>query len=121
MPRGGFRPGAGRPRKGAEGKAGQNVRAAKAAIDADPVSADAVLADDQVSPLEFLLNMVNDPSASPADRFRAAVAAAPYVHARAEAAVAGKKEQRKETAQKASDGGKFGVPSAPKLIVNNGS
>ena len=32
----------------------------------------------------------------------------------------GKKAQRQENAQRASSGGKFGVPNAPKLVVNNG-
>lgn len=73
------------------------------------------------TPLEYMLSVMNDRLADDARRDKMAIAAAPYVHGKAAEAAPGKKEQRKETAQKASSGGKFGVPSAPKLIVNNGA
>lgn len=111
MARGGYRPGAGRPRK----EAGTVPAATEKTVTRPRKSLGGL------SPLEYMLGVMNDEDADAARRDRMAQAAAPYVHARAEAAAAGKKEQRKETAQKASDGGKFGVPSAPKLIVNNGS
>lgn len=74
-----------------------------------------------LTPLEYMLGVMNDDEADCARRDRMAMAAAPFVHARAGDVAPGKKEQRKETAQQASSGGKFGVPSAPKLIVNNGA
>ncbi|OWJ71386.1 hypothetical protein CDV50_10290 [Haematobacter massiliensis] len=74
-----------------------------------------------MTPLEYMLGVMNDGDADDARRDRMAMAAAPFVHARASDVAPGKKEQRKETAQQASSAGKFCVPSAPKLIVNNGA
>lgn len=52
-----------------------------------------------LSPLEHLLAIMNDPSADPARRDKAAVSAAPYCHARV--ADKGVKAQQAETAEKA--------------------
>ena len=104
MARGGYRAGAGRPR----GTSTKDVvkeakREAKKA---------------NMSPLEYMLNVMNDDAAEVERRDRMAQAAAPYVHAKAADVAPGKKEQ-KETAAREAAGGKYSVPAAPKLVVNN--
>jgi hypothetical protein len=121
MPRGGYRPGAGRPRK-TDATTKAVVKAKKAAAKPDPVEAEpVVLADGQVSPLEYLLSVVNDTGLDASERMRAAVAAAPYVHARASDIVAakGKKEQKQEAAETVAASGKFAPRGGPRLAVNN--
>jgi len=108
MARGGYRPGAGRPKKdGGETKASLMAEADREARKRD------------LSPLEYMLEVMNDPETPPDRRDRMAVAAAPYVHAKAEAEVKGKKEQRQANAEKAANGGKFAAPTGPKLVVAN--
>lgn len=63
MPRGGARPGAGRP------KGSKNLS----------ISIDKPILDG-IQPLDFLLSLVANPDVPPALRFEAAKAAAPYVH-----------------------------------------
>lgn len=71
MPRGGARPGAGRPKGSGKGSPKAQGRQQIA------------LAQSQgLTPLEFMLRVMNDPDEDPARRDRAAQAAAPYVHAR---------------------------------------
>lgn len=113
MARGGFRPGAGRPRKSGPGKA---VDAACVAVNAAaPEAASVEVHAGQVTPLEYLLRLVNDATASAGDRFKAAVAAAPYIHARAGDTLKGKKEQAQEAAEKAATG-KFAPRTGPRLV-----
>lgn len=107
MARGGYRPGAGRPKK----EAGETERAVREAASR--------VGGDDVTPLEFLLSVVNDAGADFADRMRAAVAAAPYVHARAEVTAGGKKEQKQAEAERVATGGKFAPRSRPKLVASN--
>jgi hypothetical protein len=74
-----------------------------------------------LSPLEYMLQVMNDDGADDARRDRMAVAAAPYVHGKAPDAPAGKKEQRQKAAEeKASSGSKFAPPAPPRVVVNNG-
>ena len=87
MPKGGARPGAGRPKKGVH-------------LPAKMILTEAMLAG--MSPLEYMLAVMRDPGADEARRDRMAQAAAPYVHARAEAA--GKKQQAEEFAATAERG-----------------
>ena len=54
----------------------------------------------RMTPLERLLAVMRDPSADPARRDRAAIAAAPYCHPRA--AETGKKARKAEEAKRAS-------------------
>lgn len=122
MARGGYRPGAGRPRKTGEGQA---VKAARAAVKAEAVPAAAPVVADapavmealagNVTPLEYLLSVVNDLNAEEGDRFKAAVAAAPYVHVRASDVPKGKKEAAQETAEGAATG-VFAPRSGPRLV-----
>jgi hypothetical protein len=87
MPKGGPRPGAGRPRK-------------VDAIPAKLVLTEAMLIG--MSPLEYMLSVMRDQSADAARRDRMAQCAAPYVHARADAP--GKKQQADEIAATAERG-----------------
>lgn len=108
MARGGYRPGAGRPRK----------EAGKAPTMANDESAHKPRKSfGGKTPLEYMLSVMNDPVAEDARRDRMAMAAAPYIHGKAADAAPGKKEQRQEAAEKAA--GKFAPRSRPKLAVSN--
>ena len=87
MPKGGARPGAGQPKKGVQ-------------LPAKMILTEAMLSG--MSPLEYMLAVMRDPGADEARRDRMAQAAAPYVHARAEAA--GKKQQAEDLAATAERG-----------------
>lgn len=119
MARGGFRPGAGRPRKSRD-----EVAEKTGAVEKDlPQAAEAVVHSEATtfSPLEYLLSVLNDPTAHKDQRFRAAIAAAPYVHPKAEGDAKGVKEKRQEAAKAAAGGGsKFATRKGPQLAVNNG-
>ncbi len=56
------------------------------------------------SPLDYMLDVMNDPGADEARRDKMAVAAAPYVHVRADAAKPGKKEEAEMAALTAERG-----------------
>ena len=62
------------------------------------------LASGRMSPLAYMLTVMNDPDADPARRDRMAVAAAPYVHVRAATARPGKKEVAEQVALTAERG-----------------
>ena len=83
MPKGGYRAGAGRPRGSA------TVRLHPKAQQAP-------------DPLDYLLGVMRDPEADPARRDRAAIAALPFVHARADAG--GKKAAAEAAARHAEAG-----------------
>jgi len=70
-----------------------------------------------MSPLEYMLSVMNDAGADPSRRDRMAQAAAPFVHARA--GEAGKKEAAAENAKKVAQG-RFAPAAPPKLVVSNG-
>lgn len=111
MARGGYRPGAGRP-KGSTSKpkaAGSAKPAAKRKTKAAP---------DDKAPLDYMLGVMNDPDADDARRDRMAIAAAPFVHARAGEEKSGKRAQAKDRAAAAAEG-RFASPPPPKLVVNN--
>lgn len=110
MARGGYRPGAGRPRKEA-GKAPAMVNEDAAHKPRKSLGGK--------TPLEYMLSVMNDQSAEDARRDRMAMAAAPYVHGKAADAAPGKKEQKQARAEEAA-GGKFAPRARPKLAVNNG-
>lgn len=58
----------------------------------------------KMKPLEYMLTVMNDETAEAARRDRMAMAAAPFVHAKAEAATPGKKEQAAIAATTAEKG-----------------
>lgn len=103
MPRGGFRPGAGRPKEG--GKAPAKKR---------PVAESAAASDD---PVAFLVRLMNDVSEDVRVRADAAKALLPYKHAKK--GEGGKKDARDDAAKKVAGGGKFAPAQGPRLVVNN--
>lgn len=103
MPRGGARPGTGGARPGA-GRPRKNVTPEKIAA-STPAAAPVVrVKSGQMTPLEYMLGVINDVGADEARRDRMAQAAAPYVHPKAEAETQGKKAQRQAAAQTAERG-----------------
>jgi len=55
-------------------------------------------------PLDYMLSVIRDPTATQERRDRMATAAAPYCHARLSDAPKGKKDQREEAAETAGIG-----------------
>lgn len=102
MPRGGYRAGAGRP-KGSSPSAPEpnrtriNIAAKKAGL----------------SPLDYMLQVMNDEEADASRRDRMAVAAAPFVHAKPGDAPKGKKEEAEEASRSAGVGTDWGSDLAP--------
>lgn len=68
------------------------------------------------TPLEYALDVMNDPTQDELRRDRMAVAAMPFVHLKK--GEGGKKEQSADSAEKAQKG-KFSPTAPPKLVVNN--
>lgn len=100
MSRGGFRPGAGRPKKSGPGqKKGQSGVAVET---------------ENLTPLDYMLKVMNDPAADRDRRDRMAIAAAPFVHNRGDGK--GKKDERQERAKSAASG-KFATSSPPLRAV----
>lgn len=108
MARGGFRAGAGRPKRGSKPMVAKDL---PAEIKQVYIAASGDL---KITPLEFLINAMNDSNLDFIDRMRAAAIAAPFVHAKA--GEKGKKDERKDAAEKAASG-KFATPMAPKLAI----
>lgn len=104
MARGGYRPGAGRP------KSARVKTKIEVAVQARDV---------EQTPLEYMLGVMNDEAADKARRDRMAIAAAPFVHARSEGEQEGKKAQRQARAAEATSSGKYAVRPGPKLVVDN--
>lgn len=97
MPRGGPRPGAGRPRREPlpTVKTAPDIRAAAKAA--------------KLSPLDYMLAVLNDETADEARRDRMAQAAAPYVHAKpAPLGDGGKKGEAQVAAATAGAGSDWG-------------
>jgi phage terminase small subunit len=109
MPRGGYRPGAGRP-KGSKNKPKQ----ARTAASAQTTATGTATAED-VDPLSYLLKVMNDPSAEQTRRDRMAIAAAPLVHVKP--TELGKKAKRTEDAKKLLEGGRFAPAQAPLVLT----
>lgn len=70
---------------------------------------------EDLSPLEYMLRVMNDPKTDQEMRLRAASLAAPYVHSRKGEGL-GKKEEKGERAAKAGQG-RFAPSAAPLKIV----
>src|SRR3954466_1818545 len=87
--RGGYRPGSGRPKRSTQSRRDRIVTAP---------------APGRLSPLDYMLAVMNDPDADDARRDRMAIAAAPYVRARAADAKPGKKEEGEQAARTAERG-----------------
>lgn len=80
-------------------------------LDAEPLRT-------KMDPLEYLLAVMNSPSIEPERRDKAAIAAAPYMHERADSKgkKLGKKEQQKEAAATAL-AGRFSTGSTPANVI----
>lgn len=108
MARGGYRPGAGRPK-------GTTKAAAKADAPA-AIKREAKKAG--LTPLDYMLQVMNDAEADDARRDRMAIAAAPFVHVKpAEVQGGVKAERQKRGEEVASSGGRFSAPSPPLRLV----
>lgn len=131
MPRGGARPGAGRPRKQpAEVPAKKRTPTKKDA--APPVDVDGYKTDPNwpfgqerppepqdlsgLMPLDFLLQVMRDPEEDKGRRMQAATLAAPYCHPKK--GESGKKEQKADAAKKVA--GRFTAAAPPKLVAAGG-
>ena len=103
MPRGGARPGAGRPK----GSGKPLPKAPKAVAIAANAS--------NLTPLDYMLAIMRDDSQAPELRAKMAVAAAPYVHPKPGDVAKGKKEQAEDAAKTAGQGTEWGDDLAAPL------
>lgn len=122
MARGGFRPGAGRPKSAAKrtpaDKAKRSiVSAAQVVAATDEPTKGAVKKFDTA--LDFAMAIINDADALMSDKIKLAVAVLPFQHPRLEGMAPGKKDIQASAAREAAKG-KFAPPAGPRLAVNNG-
>lgn len=144
MARGGYRPGAGRPKlteaEKAERKARKAASAPKAktapaarraggsvnepsagvATNEVPTEAAADAASQDMTPLDYMLSVMRAPDADAARRDRMAIAAAPFMHPRKEPVGEGKREKAALDAKDAVSRGKFSAAPPPKLAAVGG-
>lgn len=105
MARGGYRPGAGR-------KANP-----ESVVDGDDTM---VFLDQHFdSAKDFFMAVINEPRLDIKIRMNAATAVIPFQEERVSEKSVGKKEKRQERALESATGGKFAVPSPPKIAVDN--
>lgn len=117
MARGGFRPGAGRPK--GTGKTSKPVTKAEKVLSAAAPDVPATIESKRFkTALEFAMATINDAGADMADKVRLAIAAMPFQHPKLADVGQGKKEQAAEAA-KAAGSGRFAAPAPPKLAVDN--
>lgn len=107
MARGGYRPGAGRPK-------GSGKKAITVTERPEEVAALAKTAG--MTPLEYMLTVMCDAGADPHRRDRMAVAAAPFFHPRMAERERGKKDRDADKAKEAA--GKFVPRPAPLKLVS---
>lgn len=117
MARGGVRPGAGRPKKGVKTAKAEALEAAARQVPDLPVAPPEPGEEVSLTPLEYMLRVMNDPKADDARRDRMAQAAAPFVHARSGENT--KRDERSTAAKKVAAGGRFTPLEPPKLVVSN--
>lgn len=104
MASGGYRPSAGRP-KGAKAPKAKPIKV--------PSDIKTAARKSGMTPLDYMLTVMNDVTAESERRDRMAVSAAPYVHARPSDTAGGKKEQQLAEAEKVTGSGKFATPPPP--------
>ena len=104
MPRGGYRPGAGRP------KGSKTVAKLAKVIGSDPNAADVetLARTSGLTPLEYMLTVMRDETQDPDRRLSMAIAAAPYVHAKPGETLKGKKAAAQFAALTAGQGTAWG-------------
>ena len=113
MARGGYRPGAGRPRSSTSSKLTASLMPGiKVQTSAHNTEVPEIQPGWQ-TPLEYMLTVLNDPNADPSRRDRLAIAAAPFVHGRPADAKPGKKKMAEEAAKSAGIGSDWGDDLAP--------
>lgn len=110
MPSGGYRPNSG-PQKGTKYKPRKPKKEPKSTI---PPDIQAEAAAENLDPITYLTRLMNDPTADPDRRDRAASLLLPYFHSR-KGEGKGKKDEIEERAKRASDG-KF-APSKPPIAL----
>ena len=112
MARGGYRPNSGPP-KGTK----YRPRGSKKKTKPDEISQDIVdeAEAENLSPLEYMLNVMNDELADKNRRDRMAIAAAPFQHSRKGEGL-GKKDEASERA-KTAGAGRFSTSASPKLTM----
>lgn len=112
--KGGYKPGGGRPKGSRTIVEEAGEAKPKAPSKAERPPKDPVLmpwphdADRQVTPLEYMLHVINDPTSSVDRRDRIAMAAAPFVHERVADTIVGKKQKLQAEATKAGEGSDWG-------------
>lgn len=117
MPRGGWRPGAGR-KPGASSKPKEKKQRVAETVDKElPVidhdNLPPPLPDNPITPLDYMLRVLNDPKSPRALKEKMAALAAPYVHPRV--GKSGKKQDRQSAAKEAAKG-KFAPMAGPKVV-----
>jgi len=117
MASGGYRPGAGRRPGIKETK--PRARRKKPPEIEQPAKPEGkkqgAAAPENLTPLDFMLKIMNDPKEPDSRRDRMAIAAAPFVHAR-KSEGKGKKEEKNEKA-KAAGSGKFSPAKPPFKLI----
>lgn len=88
----------------------------KPAIDGNALDVPPVIPDGK-KPLDYMLKVMNDPTADEFRRDKMAVAAAPYMHIKK--GEGGKKDEQGAAAKRAA-GGKFAPAAPPKLVAAGG-
>lgn len=113
MASGGYRPGAGRPIGTTKNSSivKREPKKSKKIVASEKINLDKK---DWKTPLEYMMSVLNDSSVDESRRDRLAIAAAPFVHARA--GEGGKKDERQAAAKKASSG-KFSPVAPPLRLV----
>jgi hypothetical protein len=109
MASGGFRAGAGRP-KGAKAPKAKPINVAPDIKKAARKSG--------MSPLDYMLTVMNDDQSDNDRRDRMAIAAAPYVHEKPSDKTLGKKELQQLEAEKVVSTGRFATPPPPKATAS---
>lgn len=104
MAKGGYRPGAGRP-KGSRNKTRIET----------PADIQSAAAYKNMTPLDYMLKVMRDPREDAGRRDRMAIAAAPYCHSRKGEGLG--KKQEKDDKAKAAGGGKFAPMKPPLKLV----
>lgn len=104
MASGGFRAGAGRP-KGAKAPKAKPIKVAPDIKKAARQSG--------MTPLDYMLTVMNDSESDSDRRDRMAIAAAPYVHEKPSDRTLGKKEQQQLEADRVASNSKFATPRPP--------
>jgi hypothetical protein len=111
MARGGYRVGAGRPKKGEKPLSALGGVEPKLEPKLEPV-----LKPGDKTPLEYMLAVMNDSTAEQSRRDRMAIAAAPFVHGRA--SEQGKKETLADAAKAVAESGRFMTSEPPSHIAH---